>query len=198
MGASVAQEDKPVAERYRFTDGRVDRIAAPSQESASEGEAHEHHVHIYLDGLVPPSGTTRVSRPDANAGGPGELRESDPTEEQETGPLLCVIRQNGEDGSWSGELADNGGENGQGTPLRVRATGQGLEIYHALPPDETGDADPAKLGIKRPEGSATLDGYRAFDQRALAELRRTGTTRDGYAASRAFAAQMAEAFRRKR
>jgi hypothetical protein len=185
--------------RYRFTDSP--RSMTPINEppsSGDESEGQHSHIHLYLDGLVPPSGTTRVSRRDANANGPGGLRESDPTEEQETGPLLCVIRQNGEDGSWSGELADNGGENGQGTPLRVRATGKGLEIYHALPPDETGDADPVKLGIKRPDGSAALDRRSAFDARALEQYQTRGDTTFSVAANRAYAAKMATLFAQKR
>jgi hypothetical protein len=184
----------------------MDRIAAPPQESASE----ENHLHIHLDfadANAPRSGTPRVSRRD-NAGRPGEEtpparrnglldQGEDPSERPDCGALIAKIRQNGETGEWSGELADDGGETGEGTPLKIKTDPQGgLLIHHALTENgEAMDANAEKLGLKRPPGSATLDSYRAFDERALAELRRTGSTQDGYAASRAFAAQMSAAFK---
>jgi hypothetical protein len=80
--------------------------------------------------------------------------------------------------------------------LKIKQDPQGgLLIHHPLAENgEAMDANAEKLGLKRPPGSATLDSYATFDRRALAELQRTGSTEFGYAASRAFAAQMSAAF----
>jgi hypothetical protein len=174
--------------------------AAPSQGS------EETHLHIHIgDDALPRKGR------DANAGGRGEanpagrrngrLRDQgeDPSEQPDCDPLIARIRQSGDTGEWSGELADDGGENGEGSPLKIKQDPQGgLLIHHALAENGEGmDANAEKLGLKRPLGSATLDSYRAFDDRALDQLQRTGSTEYGYAASRAFAAKMSAAFRPK-
>jgi hypothetical protein len=183
---------------------RVRDVPARSDE---DEHGHHSHVHIHLDdAILPRSGTPRASRRD-NAGDPGEetpvrrnglAGQGEVPEEEQHGALICRISQSGEDGSWSGRLADDGGPDGQGTPLHIRSAGTGLEIYHALPPDETGDADPGKLGIKRPDGAAALDRRAAFDQHALEQYQTRGDTTFSVAATRGYAAKMAAAFAQKR
>jgi hypothetical protein len=189
---------------------RVDDVPARSDEDETR------HIHIHLPAEIIEARRTSDrparSRGDANTGASGErntarrnggLRdqgEEDPSEQPDCGPLIARIRQSGETGEWEGELADDGGENGGGTPLKIKQDPQGgLLIHHALAENgEAMDANAEKLGLKRPPGAATLDSYSAFDERALAELQRTGSTQDGYAASRAFAKKMSAAFAPKR
>jgi hypothetical protein len=76
-------------------------------------------------------------------------------EDPKPGALLCVIRQDGRDGSWSGEDCD-------GLPLEVSSTANGLEIYHLGDPDQIRDANAA--------GPGELVPGRAFEQRMSAAL----------------------------
>jgi hypothetical protein len=198
-----------VAERFRFTDGRVDRIPPPPEQSASE-EGHHIHVHFDIaDAIMPRNGTPRVSRRD-NAGDPGEetsvrrnglAGQGEVPEEEERGALICRISQSGEDGSWSGRLADDGGPDGQGTPLHIRSAATGLEIYHALAQSNGDQADPDIVGehpAPNDPGAAHDRRQRRLGARALDALTRTGFCEDPYMASAEYAIRMREAFAKRR
>ena len=185
-------------ERFRFTDGRMDPISPPRR-------VEETHLHVHIgDDALPRKGR------DANVGRRGEanpavrrngLRDQgeDPAGQPDCGPLIARIRQSGDTGEWEGELADDGGEEGQGTPLKIKTDPQGgLLIHHALPAEGAMDANAEKLGIKRPPGSSAHDSYAALGRRALDELRRRGTTEFPVAATAEYARRMTEAFRPKR
>jgi hypothetical protein len=202
--------------RYQVWDDRGNHPTYPVRDvPAQSTEDEARHIHIHLPAEIMEARRTsdrpaRSRRGDANANAPGEgmparrngLRDQgeDPSEQPDCGPLIARIRQSGETGEWEGELADDGGENGGGTPLKIKQDPQGgLLIHHALAENGEGmDANPKAMGIERPPGSATLDSYRAFDERALDQLQRTGGTEFGYAASRAFAARMSAAFAPRR
>jgi hypothetical protein len=152
----------------------------------------------------------RASRRD-NAGDPGEetsVRRNglvgqggEVPEEEEHGALICRISQSGEDGSWSGRLADDGGPDGQGTPLHIRSAGTGLEIYHALPQNNGDQADPDIVGehpSPHDPGAAHDRRQRRLGARALDSLTRTGHADLPYMATAEYARRMAEAFRPKR
>jgi hypothetical protein len=111
----------------------------------------ERHTHIWLT-------------EDALAGAPGEAAPRPGATEMAVAtrairPKRCSTahcsassQQDGQSGEWAGNLADESGENGEGTPLHIRSTGNGLEIYHSLP--ETEDAAPVgKLGMLNPQGA---------------------------------------------
>jgi hypothetical protein len=73
-------------------------------------------VHIYL----PPVPAPRASAHDAAPRRPAPRRPGDQEGEPEGEPvLLCVIKQNGETGEWSGEGPD-------GNPIVVSHAGDGL------------------------------------------------------------------------
>ena len=58
--------------RYQVWDDRGNHPTYPVRDvPVRPSEDQGHHIHVYLDGLVPPPGTARVSRRD-NAGDPGE------------------------------------------------------------------------------------------------------------------------------
>jgi hypothetical protein len=195
MWLSVGQENKLMAERFRFTDHRMDRIAAPPQSSASE----ENHLHIHLDfdDVASRSGTTpRVSRRD-NAGGPGEELPA-PRRNGSNGAqprVLARMIQNGEDGSWAATDAE-------GNPCEVRTGNDGaLEIWHHPSEEQNGDADPDIVGehpSPRDPGAAHDRRQRLRGTRALDQLTRTGHADLPYEASREFARRMAEAFAPRR
>ena len=181
------------------------RVAAGPPQS-TEGEAHEHHVHIHIgDEALSRSGAPRVSRRD-NAGDPGEempaRRNGNPNGPSGAQPrMLARMLQDGRDGSWAATDAE-------GRPCEVRNGDDGaLEIWHHPSVEQSGDeADPDVVGTHpiEVEGEAGLragpahDRRAAFDQRALEQYQTHGNTEFGYAASRAFAVKMAEAFKPQR
>ena len=103
------------------------RVAAGPPQS-TEGEAHEHHVHIHIgDEALSRSGATRSFRRD-NAGDPGQ--EVPAARRNGNGPngaqprVLARLLQSGEDGSWAAT-------DGEGNPLVVRTANDGaLEVIH--------------------------------------------------------------------
>jgi hypothetical protein len=105
--------------RYRWwDDGHPPQKIAPRPQPARDCAGRDEHVHIHIH--------------DANAGGKGELgsrrKGGDQGGEEGTpqhGPLLCRIRQDGRTEEWTGNLADEGGPNGEGTPLIVTSDPRG-------------------------------------------------------------------------
>jgi hypothetical protein len=163
----------------------------------SEGEAHEHHVHIHIgDEALLRNGTPRASRRD-NMGDPGEelpaVRRNGPNGAQPR--ILARMLQDGETGRWV--ATDN-----EGNALEIRTANDGaLEICTRHDPNEEseiGDGDPKGVGIERPPGSAALDRQRRLGARALDALTRTGFCQDPYLASAEYAIRMREAFKPRR
>jgi hypothetical protein len=157
------------------------------------------HLHVHIgDDALPRKGR------DANAGGRGEAnpagRRNGPVDQ---GTEQCLLKSESRDGEqrWLG-----GSQDRQWTYV-AHPTPDGdllLEVRHSGGAEEgenegeVMDGDPKEMGIERPPGSAALDRRAAFDAKALQEFQTRGNTEFGYAASRAFAKKMAEAFKPQR
>jgi hypothetical protein len=188
----------------------------PAAKSAPRTEDGQ-HVHIWLepspagthdaggrsDEMIGMAPTRRNGEGDQGGGEPGPGY----------GPLLARIRQNGQTGDWEGEAVDEDGNAASPLIIRSDPNGNGLLIHHA--PVEAGDAAPSgKLGLFNPVGSHEPTGSKkppmaapgltgdAYDQAMLKAFKRDGMARGGpgaeIAANRAYAKQVAEAFRGKR
>jgi len=183
-------------DRYRWTDAHG--VVRPAPPLKREQDDREQHVHIHLPENLynQPHVAARDRRPHETR---GRDQREDPSEQPDCGPLLARVRQDGKSGEWSGNLADDGGDNGEGTPLVVKTDPEGgLLLHHSLREEGTGDADPAGLGIKRLLDSASHD---AIDDAAFQRVQARGFASDpaeAYASQRSFTRRMAEAFKVRR
>jgi hypothetical protein len=175
-------------ERYRFTDGRMDRVAPPRR-----SQEPEQHYHIYL-----PDDRPRGGARDANAGAPGELRtvprpNGNGGFDQEEEP--CILQQSNDNARlWTGRDQRTGRTyairaRDDGTlELHVRhpSGGEETEATDEIDPDITGH-HPAEISGEAKVGAA----HDSTDRTAWLRMKRLGhaSTPDmEYSANRHFAA----------
>jgi hypothetical protein len=185
-------------ERFRFTDGRMDRMTPPP--AKDDGV----HLHVHLPeqlGAAPTHDRPAARRPvrgrdqGGRGAGPGALG-LDP--EQSRGQLLARLLQNGETGDW--HAVDS-----EGRELQVRTAQDGaLEIVtRHLDPEETEDQTDPNIVGEYPSGPGrTGDPGAAHDRRrgarALDEMIRTGHTQDPFAATREYGRRVAAFYQAQR
>jgi hypothetical protein len=191
-------------ERFRFTDGRVDRITPPRSTMGDHGEGESaQHIHIHLP-------DTR----DANNGTAGEknlalARPQLRDQERPNGPngrpnggqpqILARLLQDGTSGEWAAT-------DGEGNALEVRRGADGaLEILHHSEPQNGDEADPDVVarhpgagypGAGGPNAEAAIGAAHdaAADLAALRRIQRRGhaaSPAEEYAGNRAWARQIA-------